>query len=171
MEVKNLEEVDEIFCQHDVFLPGIGKISREIYSDILLTYFSYVNIKEWMLTSKEKEIFKFRKNLLILECGSDAKINVRTPDSKDEFEIDAYLLYPKFLRSKPRGESTQTLDGFEKYLKLHRIRDFVYSEHAVDEDNLELECGDNCPQNYRCLNQDQLEAHWRDNLACALAQF
>lgn len=169
VELKNIEEAESLYCDHDVFLPGIGKISREVYSDILVTYFSYVNVKEWMLTDEEKQTFKFKKNLLILKQEFDAKINVRTPDSKDEFYIDAYLLYPKFLRSEPRGKMlTKTLHGLEEYLSLHKVRDFIYPEF---EGELELQCGDHCPQKYKCQNQSQLEAHWRDNLSCMQALF
>ena len=87
MAVKNVLEVDAIFCKHDVFLPGVGKITREVYRDILFNYVSYVNIKQWCLTKSENEMFKFRKSLRIIDQGCDSTITVQTRDCKNEYVI------------------------------------------------------------------------------------
>ena len=62
------------------------------------------------------------------------------------------------------------LKELDTYLKKHKMVDFVYTKHPIHEDDLVMEC-QHCPDKFTCENDDQLEAHWRENLECALRQF
>ena len=85
---------------------------------------------------------------------------------------DAHLLYPNFLRTKPRDSnfSISGIENLQVFLDQHQARDFVYSDPYLKDEDLTEECI-NCPDNCKFENEEQLMAHWENNIDCALRQF
>ena len=78
----------QLGCMHKVVIPGVGTVSSKEWCDILFNYFSYVNIRQRMLTEEEKNTYRFMHNLKIVFLkGCDSTLWIRTPDCKEDYKI------------------------------------------------------------------------------------